>query len=69
MTINRPEKRNALNRATRLEMKAALEDARDDESVKVLMLSGAGEKSFIAGSDLNELSKFSPLDMENFLAR
>lgn len=66
--INRPEKRNALNRATRLEMKKALEDTRNDQAIKVLVLAGAGEKSFIAGSDLNELSKFSPIEMENFLA-
>jgi enoyl-CoA hydratase len=68
ITVNRPEKRNVLNRAARLEMKTALEDARNDPSVKVLILSGAGEKSFIAGSDLTELARFSPLDMENFLA-
>jgi enoyl-CoA hydratase len=66
--INRPDKRNALNRAARLEMKSALEDVEEDSSLKVLILSGAGEKSFIAGSDLNELSKFSALEMEEFLA-
>ncbi|MBC8418149.1 MAG: enoyl-CoA hydratase/isomerase family protein [Desulfobacterales bacterium] len=64
--INRPEKRNALNRAARLEMMEALGDAENDMAVKVLILSGAGEKSFMAGSDLNELSKFSPLEMERF---
>ena len=66
--VNRPEKSNALNRAARLEMKDALDDVRTDESVRVLILSGAGGKSFVAGSDLNELSKFSALDMEEFLA-
>lgn len=64
--INRPEKRNALNRAARLEMVKALEDAERDSSVKVLVLSGAGGKSFMAGSDLTELSKFAPLEMEEF---
>ena len=68
MTVNRPEKRNALNRATRLEMISALEDARQDAEVKVLILAGAGGKSFIAGSDLTELSTFTPLEMENFMA-
>ena len=66
ITINRPEKRNALNRAARLEMIQALEDAEGDVAVKVMVLSGAGGKSFMAGSDLTELSKFSPLEMEAF---
>jgi enoyl-CoA hydratase len=66
--VNRPEKRNALNCATRLEMVGALEDVREDESVRVLILSGAGGKSFISGSDLNELVGFSPLEMEEFMA-
>jgi enoyl-CoA hydratase len=65
--VNRPEKRNALNRATRLEMSTVLDDARTDTSIKVLILSGAGGKSFIAGSDLTELSTFTPLEMEEFL--
>jgi enoyl-CoA hydratase len=68
MMVNRPEKRNALNRATRLEMRDALEDVRTDSSIKVLILSGTGGKSFIAGSDLTELSKFTPIEMEEFLA-
>ena len=68
LIINRPEKRNALNRAARVELKTALEDAREDQSIRVLILSGAGGKSFIAGSDLNELSQLSALEMEDFLA-
>lgn len=68
MVINRPEKRNALNRATRLEILNALEDTKYDSSVKVLVISGAGGKSFIAGSDLTELSTFSALEMEHFMA-
>lgn len=66
LIINRPEKRNSLNRATRLEMVSALDDTQSDKSVKVLVISGAGGKSFIAGSDLTELSTFSPLEMEEF---
>ncbi|MFH1480683.1 MAG: enoyl-CoA hydratase-related protein [Pseudomonadota bacterium] len=68
MTINRPDKRNALNRATRLELVEALEDAQKDSAVRVLLLSGAGGKSFIAGSDLTELSTFTPLQLEEFMA-
>ncbi len=44
--INRPEKRNALNRAARLEMMEALGDAENDIALKVLILSGAGGKKF-----------------------
>jgi enoyl-CoA hydratase len=66
MIINRPEKRNALNRAARLEMATALEDTARDESIKVLVLAGAGEKAFVSGSDLNELSRFDALAMEEF---
>jgi len=68
ITINRPEKRNALNRATRLEMLAALEDAGRDPNVQVLIIAGAGGKAFVAGSDLTELQTFSPLEMEEFMA-
>ena len=66
MVINRPEKRNALNRATRLEMAKVLEDTEKDPLIKVLVISGAGDKSFIAGSDLTELAKLTPLEMEAF---
>ena len=66
MVINRPEKRNALNRATRLEMAKVLEDTEKDPLIKVLVISGAGDKSFIAGSDLTELAKLTPLEMEEF---
>ncbi|MFP4085260.1 MAG: enoyl-CoA hydratase/isomerase family protein [Desulfobacteraceae bacterium] len=66
IVVNRPEKRNALNRATRLEMANALSDTEMDPSIKVLILSGAGGKAFISGSDLYELSKFNALEMESF---
>lgn len=68
LVVNRPEKRNALNRATRLEMAEVLDNVEADESVRVLIVSGEGEKSFIAGSDLTELSRFSPLEMEEFIS-
>lgn len=68
IVINRPDKRNALNRATRLEMARALEDAQSDSGIRVLILSGAGDKSFISGSDLTELANFTPLEMGRFMA-
>jgi len=66
--INRPEVRNAMNRATRKEMIHALETVEQDSGIKVLILSGKGGKAFIAGSDLSELAQYSPLEMEAFMA-
>ena len=66
LIIDRQEKRNALNYSTRVEMGKALEDVIIDSSVKVLVISGAGEKSFIAGADLNELASLTPLKFEEF---
>jgi enoyl-CoA hydratase len=56
ITINRPEKRNALNIQTRAEGAAALDELRDDEAVGVVVFTGAGDKAFIAGADIGEFS-------------
>jgi enoyl-CoA hydratase len=66
LIVNRQEKMNALNYKTRVEMDKALEDVKTDSSVKVLIISGAGKKSFIAGADLNELALLTPLKFEEF---
>ena len=55
ITVNRPKVLNALNRATIRELEAALTAARDDAGVRVVILTGAGEKAFIAGADVSEL--------------
>lgn len=54
ITINRPDKLNALNGATVLEIKEAFEAARQLEGLKGVILTGAGEKSFVAGADISE---------------
>src|SRR6516162_5941622 len=54
LTINRPDKRNALNQATRDEMLHALELLEKSAETRVLVITGAGDKAFIAGADINE---------------
>lgn len=66
ITFNRPKVLNALNRKTMEELGAILTDARDDASVHVLILAGAGEKSFIAGADINELAQQTPVQGKEF---
>ena len=56
ITFNRPKVLNALNRKTVEELHQALLDVRDDANVRVLILTGAGEKSFVAGADISELA-------------
>jgi enoyl-CoA hydratase len=61
VTINRPAVLNALNAATLTELDAAISDAGRDESVRVIVLTGSGEKSFVAGADINELATQTPV--------
>ena len=62
ITLNRPEKRNALNDALIVEIKRALESAAVDESVRAIVLSGAG-KDFCSGADLSALQKIAQASM------
>jgi enoyl-CoA hydratase len=62
ITFNRPKVLNALNRQTMQELLIALGQAKLDESVRVVILTGAGEKAFIAGADINELAQQTPVD-------
>jgi enoyl-CoA hydratase len=52
ITFNRPKVLNALNRKTMEELRDILTAAREDDEVRVLILTGAGEKSFVAGADI-----------------
>ncbi|MFK8059615.1 MAG: enoyl-CoA hydratase/isomerase family protein [Polaribacter sp.] len=59
ITINRPKKLNALNKATINELNTAFEALEDDENIKVIILIGSGEKAFVAGADISEFAHFS----------
>jgi len=66
ITFNRPKVLNALNRKTVEELESALTDARDDAEVRVLILTGAGEKAFVAGADIAELAQQTPVGGKDF---
>ena len=66
LTINRPDKLNALNRETINELQIAFTQARHDDSVRVVVLAGAGEKAFVAGADIAELNTISPVEAQAF---
>lgn len=62
ITINRPKKLNALNKATIQELHDALDEANNEADTKVIILTGSGEKAFVAGADISEFANF---DVEN----
>jgi enoyl-CoA hydratase len=66
ITFNRPKVLNALNRKTVEELQNALLDAREDQTVRVLILTGAGEKAFVAGADIGELALQTPVHGKEF---
>ncbi len=61
ITLNRPKVLNALNKTAIADLKAAFEDARDDSEVHGVILTGAGDKAFIAGADINEVATDTPV--------
>lgn len=61
ITVNRPKVLNALNTRTLDELRAALEVIAADDSTRVVILTGAGEKAFVAGADINEISVQAPV--------
>lgn len=61
ITINRPKVLNALNAGTLDELGAVFDDAAGDDSVRVIVITGAGEKSFVAGADITELAVQTPV--------
>jgi enoyl-CoA hydratase len=61
ITIARPKVLNALNAQTVEEIRQAFKAAREDDSVRCIILTGEGEKAFVAGADINELSQMTPI--------
>ncbi len=59
ITINRPSKLNALNKATIEELSGALSIAEAEQSIRIVIITGSGEKAFVAGADISEFANFS----------
>ncbi|HLI61749.1 MAG TPA: enoyl-CoA hydratase-related protein [Terriglobales bacterium] len=66
ITVDRPKVLNALNMATMQELKQAFASVKDDAEVRVVILTGAGEKAFVAGADIGELAQHSPVSAKEY---
>lgn len=66
ITVNRPDKLNALNRDTINELTLAFTQAAQDDSVRAVILTGAGEKAFVAGADISEMNGYTPTQAQGF---
>lgn len=64
ITLNRPEKLNALNNALTTELDRALTEYENEEAVKAIVVTGAGDRAFSAGSDIHEMSRMSAAELE-----
>ena len=62
ITINRPDKLNALNERVLTELESIIIDNRDKSNIKCLIITGEGDKAFVAGADIKEMSSFSSMD-------
>ena len=66
VTFNRPKALNALNAALLQEFSLALDQVAENEDLRVVVLTGAGNKAFVAGADISELATFNPLEARHF---
>jgi enoyl-CoA hydratase len=66
LTFNRPKALNALNAALMDELSQTLDEVAKSEDIRVLVITGAGKKSFVAGADITELATFGPLEAKAF---
>jgi enoyl-CoA hydratase/carnithine racemase len=65
VTVNRPKVLNALNQRTWADLRTAFEDSRDDAAVRGVIVTGAGDKAFIAGADISELASLTAVEAED----
>ena len=68
VTINRPAVLNALNKSTLLELEILLREINDNQSIRSVIITGSGEKSFIAGADISEMKELTPIEAEELSA-
>jgi enoyl-CoA hydratase len=66
VTINRPDKLNALNMAVMEELRSVFNGIKDDREIRVAILTGAGEKAFVAGADIGELNKHNTVEAKEY---
>ncbi|MGL4643661.1 MAG: enoyl-CoA hydratase-related protein, partial [Vagococcus fluvialis] len=66
LTINRPKNLNALNQQTLEEIEAAVYDIKGNKDIRVLVITGAGEKAFVAGADIKEMQSKNALEAREF---
>ena len=69
VTVNRPDKLNALNSGVMAELRQAFTAIKEDAAVRVAILTGAGEKAFVAGADIGELAKQDPVGAKEYTHR
>ncbi|MGO8984724.1 MAG: enoyl-CoA hydratase-related protein [Terriglobales bacterium] len=69
VTVNRPKVLNALNGATIEELRTAFHELKHDAAIRVVILTGAGEKAFVAGADIGELAQRDPVSGKEFAQR
>ena len=66
LTVNRPEKLNALNAQVNKEIASAFKELEGDPEIRIIVITGAGEKAFIAGADIAEMKEMTPLEALEF---
>ncbi len=69
VTVNRPKVLNALNMATMEELRAAFHGIKNDANIRVVIVTGAGEKAFIAGADIGELAQNNAVEAKEYTHR
>jgi Enoyl-CoA hydratase/isomerase len=67
--IHRPEVLNALNRETMNELESAFSTAAADDAIKIVIVTGSGERSFCAGADVTYVVNISPIEAQNYASR